>query len=291
MTRSGSPPQDRAAVDRSSLDRGGPDEVQRAQLDEAGFVVLEGLMSAELLDALRARVAELYALEGDRAGEEFKQEPGCLRLANLVDKGAVFERVIARPEILACVGHVLGPRFKLSSLNARTALPGCDSQPLHADMGAIRDEQGYWVCNSVWMLDDFTPDNGPLRVVPGSHRWGRLPQDTMADLRAPHPDEVQVTGRAGTVVVMNAHLWHGGHAHRASTPRTAIHAFYCRWDKPQQQHQKALLRAEVQERLGPDLRRLLALDDPLNDQLASDGGPRSGFLDRVGPGVAPPGQS
>jgi hypothetical protein len=253
-------------------------EALRSLFDEAGFVTLEGLMSIELLNALRERVAELYEREGDRAGAEFKQEPGCLRLANLVDKGAVFERVIAEPRVLACVGHVLGPRFKLSSLNARTALPGCDAQPLHADMGALPDEHGYWVCNSVWMLDDFTPDNGPLRVVPGSHRWARLPQDVLANLREPHPDEVLVMGRAGTVAVMNAHLWHGGRANRAATPRTAIHGFYCRWDKPQQQYQKALLRAEVQERLGPALRRLLALDDPINDQLAQQCGPRSGFL-------------
>jgi ectoine hydroxylase-related dioxygenase (phytanoyl-CoA dioxygenase family) len=263
----------------------------RSQLDEVGFIVLEDLMSTELLNALRERVAELYDSEADRAGVEFKQEPGCLRLANLVDKGAVFERVIAHPQVLACVGHVLGPRFKLSSLNARTALPGCDSQPLHADMGAIPDEHGYWVCNSVWMLDDFTTDNGPLRVVPGSHRWGRLPQDVMADPRGPHPDEVRVTGRAGTVVVMNSHLWHGGQANQVLTPRTALHAFYCRWDKPQQQHQKALLRAEVQERLAPGLRRLLALDDPSNDELARHGGPRSGFLDQVNPGGVSPGKS
>ena len=292
MTRSESPREDRDAAGSLLFDRGGGlDGALRSQLDEAGFLVLKDVMSMELLDALRERIAELYDSEADRAGVEFKQEPGCRRLANLVDKGAVFERVIAQPQILACVGHVLGPRFKLSSLNARTALPGCDSQPLHADMGAIRDEQGYWVCNSVWMLDDFTPDNGPLRVVPGSHRWGRLPQDVMADPSGPHPDEVRVTGRAGTVVVMNAHLWHGGHANRACTPRTALHAFYCRWDKPQQQHQKALLRVEVQERLAPGLRRLLALDDPSNDELAGHGGPRSGFLGQVDPGGVSPGKS
>jgi ectoine hydroxylase-related dioxygenase (phytanoyl-CoA dioxygenase family) len=279
MTQRESPIEDRAATGGLLIDPGnGLDEAQRSRLDEAGFLVLEDLMSVEWLDALRDRVAELYDREADRAGMEFKQEPGCRRLANLVDKGPVFERVIAQPQVLACVGHVLGPRFKLSSLNARTALPGCEKQPLHADMGAIRDEQGYWVCNSVWMLDDFTPDNGPLRVVPGSHRSGRLPQDVMVDSSGSHPDEVQVTGRTGTVVVMNAHLWHGGQANRASTPRTALHAFYCRWDKPQQQYQKGLLRAEVQERLAPGLRRLLALDDPLNDELAGYCGPRSGFL-------------
>jgi ectoine hydroxylase-related dioxygenase (phytanoyl-CoA dioxygenase family) len=277
MTRSESPGEDRDVVPGLTFDQDvGLDEALRSRLDEAGFVLLEDLMSSDLLDALRERVAELYDREGD--GAEFKQEPGCLRLANLVDKGAVFERVIAHPKVLACVAHVLGPRFKLSSLNARTALPGCERQPLHADMGAIPDEQGSWVCNSVWMLDDFTPDNGPLRLVPGSHRWGRLPREAMADPRAPHPEEVPVTGRAGTVIVINAHLWHGGQANRATAPRKALHAFYCRWDRPQQQYQKALLRPEVQARLAPDLRRLLALDDPLNDELAGQDGPRSGFL-------------
>jgi ectoine hydroxylase-related dioxygenase (phytanoyl-CoA dioxygenase family) len=291
MNRSESPGEDRDVAESFLFDGDGLEAARHSQLDEAGFLVLEGVMSVELLDALRARVAELYDREADRAGEEFKQEPGCRRLANLVDKGAVFERVIAQPEILACVRHVLGPRFKLSSLNARTALPGSDRQPLHADMGAIRDEHGYWVCNSVWMLDDFTPDNGPLRLVPGSHHWGRLPQDVMADPRGPHPDEVRVTGSAGSVVVMNAHLWHGGHSNRAGTPRTALHASYCRWDKPQQQHQRALLRAEVQERLAPCLRRLLALDDALNEELAGQAGPRSGFLGRVDPVSVTPGKS
>jgi ectoine hydroxylase-related dioxygenase (phytanoyl-CoA dioxygenase family) len=254
------------------------------RLDELGYVVLEDAMARERLDTLRRRVAELYELEGERAGAEFKQEPGCLRLANLVDKGAVFEAVIADPQVLACVRHVLGQNLKLSSLNARTALPGAACQPLHVDMGAIPDEHGYWVCNCVWMLDDFTPDNGALRVVPGSHRLGQRPEEVMADPGAPHPDEVLITGRAGSIIVINAHVWHGGHANRTAAPRTAVHAFYCRRDKPQQQYQKALLRAEVQERLAPELRTLLALDDPLNDALAQSAIPRSGFIDRGKPG-------
>ncbi len=248
------------------------------ELDELGYTVLPRWLPQALLNELRATVAELYDREGDGAGSEFKQEPGCLRLANLVDKGDVFQHVIAAPEILALVEYVLGSDFKLSSLNARTALPGCDAQPLHADMGAIADERGYWVCNTVWMLDEYTPDNGPLRVVPGSHRWGKLPQAELSDLRAMHPTEQRVTAPAGTVVVMNAHLWHGGLDNRTTQPRTALHAFYCRRDKPQQQYQKQLVRPEVQARLSPTVRRLLAIDDPVNDQLAKQATVRSGFL-------------
>jgi ectoine hydroxylase-related dioxygenase (phytanoyl-CoA dioxygenase family) len=254
-------------------------EGQRRQLEEDGFVVLPGFMGDDLLAELRQAIESLFIQEGEQAGTEFKQEPGCRRLANLVDKGEVFRRVIALPALLDHVACVLGPDFKLSSLNARSVNPHSErSQPLHADMGAVADEFGYWVCNTVWMLDDFTADNGALRLVPGSHRLRRLPQEVLADPLAPHPQEVVLTGRAGSVVVLNAHVWHGGLANRTDRPRTALHAFYARRDRPQQQHQKQLVRPEVQRELSAELRRLLALDDPLNDRLSTEAAVRSGFL-------------
>ncbi len=177
------------------------------------------------------------------------------------------------------MGHVLGPEFKLSSLNVRSANPNSTAvQPLHADMGAVADEKGYWVCNTVWMLDAFTEQNGAIRAVPGSHRWRKLPQAELSDPTAKHPNETIVTGAAGTVVVMNAHMWHGGTANRTDAHRRAMHGFYCRADKPQQQYQKRLLRPETQAALGPELRALLALGDPLNDRLSAEGAGRSGFL-------------
>jgi ectoine hydroxylase-related dioxygenase (phytanoyl-CoA dioxygenase family) len=236
-------------------------------------------MGPQLLNELRRRIHELYDEEGDRAGSEFRTEAHAHRLANLVDKGEVFGRAIVVPRVLECVRHVLGPDIKLSSLNARSADPHTDiGQPLHVDMGAVADERGYWVCNTVWMLDDFTLDNGPTRMVPGSHRWGTRPQDVLDDPLAPHPQEVLLTGRAGSIAVMNAHLWHAGTANRTASPRLAMHAFYCRRDKPQQQYQKQLLRPGVQASLTPDLRHILALDDPLNDSLSANVTVRSGFL-------------
>ena len=127
------------------------------------------------------------------------------------------------------------------------------------------------------MLDDFTPNNGALRVVPGSHRRGRRPQDELEDPQRPHPEEVLVTGRAGDLVVMNSHLWHGGTANRTERRRLALHGFYCRWDKPQQQYQKPLLRPETLAALSPAARVLLALDDADNDAMSGAGG-QSGFM-------------
>jgi len=251
----------------------------RMELDERGWTTIEAVLSPERRERLVNRIDTLFAEEGERAGAEFRPEPGAPRLANLADKGEAFLECMLEPAVLELVAHVLGHRFKLSSLNARSAEPGdAAAQPLHADMGALPDAQGFWVCNALFMLDDFTNENGSLRAVPGSHRSGRLPADALEDPRAPHPDEVLVTGRAGDVVVMNAHLWHAGTANRSSHRRLALHSFYCRFDKPQQQYQKRLLRLETQARLSPEARALLALDDPLNDALSAAGEGGSGFL-------------
>jgi ectoine hydroxylase-related dioxygenase (phytanoyl-CoA dioxygenase family) len=253
--------------------------IEKQCLDEDGYLILEDFVDIGLLARLRDRIEELFQAEGESAGQEFKLEPGCRRLANLVDKGDVFREVIVLPRLLEYVRHVLGPSIKLSSLHARSVNPhGVGGQPLHADMSAIADERGPWVCNTLWMLDDFTPDNGAPRVVPGSHRFRRLPAEALADPLADHPEQIHVTGRAGCVVILNAHTWHAGTANRSDRPRTALHAFYCRRDKPQQQYQKHLLRPQVQESLSAALRDLLAIDDPLNDQISAEAVVRSGVL-------------
>ncbi len=252
---------------------------QKQQLDEEGYVVLPGLMEPEFLRAAQRRVDELYEQEGGAAGSEFKLEPQSKRLANVVNKGEIFLRVINTPAVLECMAHVLGPRFKLSSLNVRSADPHSDwVQPLHIDGGGLPDENGYYVCNSVWILDDFTIDNGATRLIPGSHRWNQKPAEVLADLTAPHPQEILITGSAGTVVVMNSHLWHGGTANRTAKARRAIHAYYTRSDKPQQLYQKKYLDPALQASLSPQLRNLLALDDPENDEISSRITGLSGFL-------------
>jgi len=248
-------------------------------LDELGYVVLDKLVDRDRLQALRRRVEELFEEEGENAGHEFRTEPFARRLANLVDKGEVFERVVAEPRVLELVSHILNGSYKLSSLNARSTNPfAAEPQPLHMDMGLLPDAKGPAVCNSVWLLDDFTPDNGATRLVPGSHRWNMDPRAALANPLAPHPEEILIVAPAGTVVVYNAHVWHGGTANRTALHRRALHSFYVRRDMPQQQWQKRMLRAQTQARLSPAMRELLALDDPLNDELSAATPGLSGFM-------------
>jgi Phytanoyl-CoA dioxygenase (PhyH) len=252
---------------------------QIRELQTSGHLTLHGVIDRAWLEELREAVARLMEIEGENAGAEFRKEPNAQRLANLVDKGEVFQRVIAHPGVLLAAAAVLGPDFKLGSLNYRAAEARSNSaQPLHCDMGMVPDAKGNAVFNSIWLLDDFTRENGATRFVPQSHTWGKLPQEALADPYAPHPAEQLVLGEAGDVILMNAHLWHGGTANRSDAPRRSLHAFFVRADQPQQQYQKRLLRPETQAALSPLLREILALDDPRNDELSEKGSGRSGFL-------------
>jgi ectoine hydroxylase-related dioxygenase (phytanoyl-CoA dioxygenase family) len=226
------------------------------RLDRDGYAPLPGVLSGGQLTAIRARLAELLAEEGDQAGIEVHQEAGADRLADLINKGAMFDACFTDPRVLACVAHVLGD-FKLSSLNFRAARPGHGRQPLHADWGGPVPPGNYQVCNSIWLLDDFTAGNGATRVVPGSHRFGRAAREALADPSAGHPDEVRLIAPAGTVVVFNSHLWHGGTENRGGRPRRALHSYFTRRANRQQLDQRKYIRPQTLARLSPAARFIL----------------------------------
>ena len=199
---------------------------QKRSLDEEGYLVLPGLLSATRVEALRARLAELLAIEKGEAGKEVHQEAGTARLSNLVDKGEVFRVGFTHPLLLAAVAHVLGNDLKLSAMNSRAALPGQGLQPLHADWGEPVPPGEYKVCNSIWLLDDFTKENGATRFV------------VMTNPAEPHPDEQLLLSPAGTMVIFNSHLWHGGTVNRTDKPRRAMHSYWTRRALGQQLNQR-----------------------------------------------------
>ena len=233
---------------------------ERAMLDEQGFLSLPGLLDPAAVQALARRFDELVQAEGDQAGLEAHQEAGTARLANLVDKDPLFDLCWNNPRQLSAIAHVLQwQQEKVFSLNGRSALAGQGHQKLHVDWASAVAPGDYQIANSIWMLDDFTAENGATRVVPGSHRRGRLPQDDLTDPSAPHPDEILVLGTAGTCVVFNSHLWHGGTLNRSSAPRRAIHAAFVRRDQKQQTVFADYLHQATYQRLSPAQRYLLAV--------------------------------
>lgn len=230
---------------------------EKKKLDNDGFLPLPNILSAQQIAQITKLIDELIALEGNDAGKEVHQEAGTIRLSDLVNKDPLFETCFTHPRVLAAISHVLSGNLKLSSLNFRAALPGSGLQGLHADWGGAVAPGDYYVCNSIWLLDDFTESNGATRIVPGSQHSGKSPREVMDDPVQPHPDEILLTAPAGTVVIFNSHTWHGGTLNRTDQPRRAMHSYFTRRDQTQQLDQKAYIRPETYQRLSPAARFIL----------------------------------
>lgn len=83
-------------------------------------------------------------------------------------------------------------------------------------------------------LDDCDESNGPLRVVPGSHRHGKLDENAMATLMSNH-DPVTCCVPAGGVLMMRPLLLHASsqvQSQSAVKHRRVIHIEYANGELP-----------------------------------------------------------
>ena len=65
----------------------------------------------------------------------------------------------------------------------------------------------------------------------------------MDDRLADHPEQVHLTGRAGSVTVFNGSLWHSSYRNHSSDPRRTLHCAFIAREHPQQTNQREYLPA------------------------------------------------
>ena len=130
-----------------------------------------------------------------------------LRAHNLLAKTRAVDYLFLDPRIRALIEGVLGPRVQINVTTLFNILPGETKQFLHQDDGLwpIKRPHPHFVCNALIALDDFDLENGATHIVPYSHSWHDRPVDQSIET-------LQVTMRAGTMLMWEGGLWHGGGA-------------------------------------------------------------------------------
>ena len=246
------------------------DEVVRELTEGQGYVVLEGLFDGDTVAEARARVLELAATAAPKidADDPLAVFDATDHVWNLVDKGAVFERMVQEPTILSVFLAILGAEVRLGSFAARIVRSGTEPQTPHCDypywdldkaetfpMGL--NGSYFMNCQSTIMLEDFTIENGATRVAPGTQLRARFPTEEEFD-----PIAVQTTGPAGSAMLMTGLLWHCAGVSRVDTPRLGILGQYLpKFVKPMEDQLKSVSAAVI-ARASPELRSLLGVDDP-----------------------------
>ena len=148
-------------------------QAEKDFLDQKGYLDLGQLLSIEQVEKINEKIYSLMSTEGDKAGSELLDSPyirhpkeaGADRLADLVNKGEVFDIFYTHPRVLAGIAHVLGQSIKLSSLNYRAAKPGMGLQKLHVDWHEAVTPGQYKVCNSIWLLDNFSKEKNMAKEI------------------------------------------------------------------------------------------------------------------------------
>ena len=207
------------------------------QLHADGYLILQSLLPTTQLHAIRAALQPW--LRGDKPGRNDFEGYHSERVYALLAKSQVFADLATHPLVLDVCEAVLGPNFMLSACLAINTHPGETVQPLHFDDSFYRvprPRPAYGI-SAFWTIDDFTPENGPTEIIPGSHLWGDdAPVGTalhtvfeQGGVGAPesHPDLQPVIMPAGSLMLTMGTLWHRGGANRSAAPRLLITPQYC----------------------------------------------------------------
>jgi ectoine hydroxylase-related dioxygenase (phytanoyl-CoA dioxygenase family) len=203
-----------------------------------------------------ARIATIAAAHDQAVAAADPRDVGggrtTLRVWDFVNRGPAFDELYLVAPVLAACRLVIGAQFKLSTMHSRAVNPRAPADALHVDFAREAAD----VARAVWpmlgfivMLDEFTPDNGATRFVPGSQHAAQQP---------PSSESVPACGPAGSIVVYNGSVWHGHGANATDRPRRSIQGAYIRRDA-QGFALAARMLPETLARIGPVARQLLAV--------------------------------
>ena len=195
-----------------------------------GWCICENLIPAAVVDAVRQSV-EATAADFAQDGANY------INIPDVLNYNQSFAPYLAHKAILDPLRALWGPYVRLRTAKGLVMKPGHQRGGLHADgpyiQGApVRMNAPYQdfiaKITVVWMLTPFTRENGGTLLVPGSHRADDN-HTGAAESPIPHPAEVQATGAAGSAVVFDARLWHGGGSNNSDANRVGLVMTYFPW--------------------------------------------------------------
>jgi hypothetical protein len=202
------------------------------ELQDAGFVTLEGVVAREQID----RVREAY----EAAFERYRRQP---EVQARIDGGHAYigmhvpfeppfsdPLICANPLAVQVMQAAMGEDIVCSFYHSNTTLPGAEFQPIHIDMPSLLFP-GFPVALPPWLmvvnfpLIDFTVENGATEIWPGTHL---NPDERDLAERCKAIPSIRATACAGDLIVRDLRTWHRGAPNHTQRTRTMLALVYNR---------------------------------------------------------------
>lgn len=216
-----------------------------------GYLMAAGAVAERALHALRAGLdgwiddSRAHDRPWGETGHDFPRfdleaghsatRPRLRRVNNPAEIAADYEDATFASPMAGMVADLIGGAVKYHHGKINVKLPQTASRVgLHQDF-SYTPHTNDDIVTALLLLDDMTPENGPLTVAPGSHRgpqlslWqdGRFSGEIAESERARlTPAMVPLTGRAGDVCLMHTSLVHGSEPNRSDERRALFISVY-----------------------------------------------------------------
>ena len=215
----------------------------RSDLDEFGYCLMADALSPAQVLEIKTRLLDQAQAE-QRAGvalrdggpmpwqKDLPKAAPNQRVMNLLDKGQEFWQLLLHPIVDEIICHLLGENVISSSVTANITHPGSQPMPLHSDQGYVDIPiTNAVVCNTMWMLTDYTAENGGTYLIPRSHQRNRTP-----DKPFDFSECISLEGPTGTACVFDGRVWHGtGPNTSLEDSRVGLLNYWCRpWLRQQE---------------------------------------------------------
>ena len=221
---------------------------QADQFDRDGFLILTAIFTAEEVEALKAESAAMRNGERDLMDGSVITEPGSdevRTIFKLPEQSSLFNRLASDRRVAGIARFLLGDEVYIhqSRLNYKPGFTGkefywhSDFETWHAEDGMPRMR----AVSASLLLTDNDAMNGPLMLMPGSHKQfiacaGETPDDNhksslkkqevgvpsheaLTKLASEH-GITAATGKAGTLVLFDCNTMHGSNGNITPFPRS-----------------------------------------------------------------------
>ena len=227
---------------------------QTEQFAREGFIVLEDVFDADEVSFLQRGAGALLADPGSLDPETVITEPGGSEIRSVFEihsQSRIMARLAADRRLADVARFLLGDEVYLhqTRLNYKPGFQGKEFY-WHSDFETWHVEDGMPRMRALSMsvlLAENTPHNGPLMLIPGSHRTflscvGKTPEDhyrmSLKKQEYGVPDEDSLaelahrhgiaapTGGPGTVVIFDCNTMHGSNGNITPFPRANAFLVY-----------------------------------------------------------------
>lgn len=210
-----------------------------------GVLVVEHAVTPDQLQALRSEFSswvEESRAHTDDYGETLDgrprfdlqpghsaDAPGLRRIQSPEEVSDVYADIMRNAATVDICAELIGPALRFHHGKVNSKLPGTATKvKFHQDF-PFQPMTNDDLITCLLFVDDVTLENGPLEVVPGTHKgplyshWhnGRFTGAVADEVYEQHKDNiVKCTGKAGSACLMHSSLLHGSAPNLSDSPRT-----------------------------------------------------------------------